>query len=162
MPTLHQNLTSDSIGNKKSQDYFLFLITVFVALCASLCLWHFSWVWSVQHDARNIDLCICFETRWEWGFAMIFRSWYKQKIHNMQLEYNKERNVALLQNAGHIILPICNILQLAALKELLQYLYIPIKELLRLKPNILSVTIIIYLFSVSIYNTNFKCYFLFE
>ena len=61
---------------------------------------------------------------------MIFRSWYKQKIHNMQLEYNKEMNVALLQNAGHIILPICNILQLAALKELLQYLYIPIKELL--------------------------------
>ena len=50
----------------------------------------------------------------------------------MQLEYNKERNVALLQNAGHIILPICNILQLAALKELLQYLYIPIKELLHL------------------------------
>ena len=29
---------------KTSQDYFLFLITVFVALCASLCLWHFSWV----------------------------------------------------------------------------------------------------------------------
>ena len=48
----------------------------------------------------------------------------------MQLEYNKERNVTLLQNTGHIILPICNILQLAALKELLQYLYIPIKELL--------------------------------
>ena len=116
---------------KTSQDYFLFLITVFVALCASLCLWHFSWVWSVQHDAQNIDLCICFETRWEWGFAMIFRSCYERKIHNMKREHSNERMLHMYKSQDIFYFQYSIFLQLAALKELLQYMYIPIKKLLR-------------------------------
>ena len=129
-PTQNSNLGLNW-KQKTSQDYFLFLITVFVALCASLCLWHFSWVWSVQHDAQNIDLCICFETRWERGFAMILRSWYERKIHNMKREHSNERMLHIYKTQDIFYFQYTIFLQLAALKELLQYMYIPIKKLLR-------------------------------